>query len=148
LIPDPNTLKHFALLTEFSHEEREALAELLEERKLPKGKSAFREGAEAEGLVLLEKGRLRLESRRTGDVVGILAEHEHLGAVSLFSLGKREVTAMAEEPCTIWVLSRSGLARLADDAPRAAYRLAEAVASEFASMMRTGLDDLVERDLD
>jgi hypothetical protein len=46
-------------------------------------------------------------------------------------------------------LSRSGLSRLLDDSPRAAFRLAEAVASELVALMRSGLDTLVEReDLD
>lgn len=141
-------LKHFALLAEFSEEERESLVELLEERTLPHGKSAFREGAEAEGLVLLSEGRLKLKSKRTGTVVGVLEAPAHLGAASLFAFGKREVTALADGGATIHLLSRSGLPRLADDSPRAAFRLAEAVAAELAGLVRTGLDVLAERDLE
>jgi CRP/FNR family cyclic AMP-dependent transcriptional regulator len=142
----PEDLKQFALLTEFSEEEREFLAELLEKRELPNGKSAFREGSEGEGLVLLEAGLLKLKSRRTGGVVGVLEAHEHLGAASLFALGNREITALADGPCTIWTLSRSSLSRLLDDSPRAAFRLAEAVARELVALMRDGLDTLVEKD--
>ena len=65
-------LKQFALLTEFSEEEREALADLLEERALPDGKSAVREGSDAEGMILLTEGRLKLKSKRTGSVVAVL----------------------------------------------------------------------------
>ena len=46
---NPEDLKQFALLVELSDEEREFLAELLEERELPDGKSAFREGSEGGG---------------------------------------------------------------------------------------------------
>ena len=146
---NPEDLKQFALLVELSDEEREFLAELLEERELPDGKSAFREGSEGEGLVLLERGRLKLKSRRTGSEVGSLEAPAHLGAGSLFRLGNREVTAIADGPGKIWSLSRSGLLRLLDDSPRAAFRLAEAVASELVALMRSGLDTLVEReDLD
>ncbi|MCR9093659.1 MAG: cyclic nucleotide-binding domain-containing protein [bacterium] len=140
-------LKHFALLAEFSEEEREALADLLEERSLPDGKSAFREGAEAEGMVLLSEGRLKLKSKRTGAVVGVLEAPAHLGAASLFAFGKREVTALADGGATIHLLSRTGLPRLADDSPRAAFRLAEAVAAELAGLVRVGLDALAEHDL-
>lgn len=145
---NPDDLKQFVLLVEFSEEEREFLAELLESRKLPNGKSAFREGSAGEGLVLLDKGCLKLKSKRTGSVVGVLEAPEHLGAASLFALGHREVTALADGPCKIWTLSRSGLSRLLEDSPRAAYRLAEAVASELAAQMRSSLDTLAEQDLD
>lgn len=145
---NPDDLKQFSLLVEFSEEEREFLAELLEKQELPNGKSAFREGSEGEGLVLVEKGRLKLKSRRTGGVVGMLEAQDHLGAASLFALGKREVTALADGPCTIWTLSRSGLSRLLEDSPRAAFRLAEAVASELVTLIRTGLDTLAEQEPD
>lgn len=141
---NPDDLKRFSLMAEFSEEDREALAELLEKRVLPNGKSAFREGSEAEGLVLLEKGRLKLKSRRKGGVIGSLEAPEHLGAGSLFTFGNREVTALADGTCTIWVLPRSGLARLLDDAPRAAFRLAEAIAGELVGLLRTGTDLLSE----
>ncbi len=144
----PEVLKRFALLVEFSEDERDTLAELLEKRILPNGKSVFREGDESQGLVLLEKGRLKLKSRRTGSVVGILEAEQHLGAASLFTMGQREVTALADGGCTVWTLSRSGLSRLLDDSPRAAFRLAEAVAGEAASLMRTSLDQLVRRKTD
>jgi len=141
---NPEDLKRFALLTEFSEEERACLADVLETRELPNGKSAFREGSEGDGLVLLEAGRLRLKSRRTGDIVGVLEAQEHLGAASLFALGKREVTALADGPCTISTLTRSGLSRLLDDSPRAAFRLAEAVLGELIGLTRASLDTLVE----
>jgi len=145
---NPEDLKQFALMAEFSEEEREFLAELLEKRALLNAKSAFREGSEGEGLVLLESGKLKLKSRRTGSVVGMLEAPAHLGATSLFALGKREVTALADGPCTIWTLSRSSFSRLLDDSPRAAFRLAEAVAGELVALMREGLDTLVEKDPD
>lgn len=140
----PEALKRYALFGELTDEEREVVASLLEQRRLVDGKSAFREGTESEGLVLLESGRLKLRSGRTQAVVGTLEAPDHLGAASLFSFGKREVTALAEGPCVIWTLSRSALSRLLDDSPRAAFRVAEAVATELASLARQGVDTLVE----
>lgn len=140
-------LKKFALLAEFSGPDRDALIELLDERNLPDGKSAFREGTESEGMILLSEGRLKLKSKRTGDIVGILEAPAHLGAASLFAFGKRELSALADGPATVQVLSRSGLPRLAEDAPRAAFRLAEAVASELAGLLRTAIEPVTEQDL-
>jgi CRP-like cAMP-binding protein len=141
-------LKVFALLAAFTDEDREALADVLEERTLVEGKSAFREGSEGEGLVLLVEGQLNLKSKRYGGFVGTITAPHHLGAVSLFSMGMREVTAVAEASCKLWTLSRSGLWRLADDAPRAAFRLAEAAMSELAGLTRPGIEALVEFDRD
>lgn len=143
-----NELKPFALLTEMSDDEREALAELLEEQELLPGKSAFREGSEADGLVLLVEGTLKLKSKRTGGVIASLVAPYHLGAASLFAVGRREVTAVADGPCVVWRLSRTGLARLAEDVPKAAFRLAEATAGELASLTRPGLDAFATLDLD
>lgn len=144
----PDALKRFALFSGLNDEERETVAPLLEERRLADGKSAFREGSESEGLVLLESGRLRLRSQRRAGVVGTLEAPQHLGAASLFGLGKREVTALADGPCTLWILSRSSLSRLADDCPRAAFRLAEAVATELAGLARQGLETLARPETD
>ncbi|MAG31150.1 MAG: hypothetical protein CL908_09715 [Deltaproteobacteria bacterium] len=143
----PEVLKRFGLLAEFSDEDREALAELLQECQLADGRSVFREGAESEGLLLLEAGRLKLKSKRLGSVVGSLEAYQHLGAASLFCFGRREVTALADGPSTIWLLSRSGLSRLAADAPRAAFRLAEAVAGELAGLSRHALTAAIESEL-
>lgn len=140
----PDALKRHVLFAEFSEEEREVVASLLEERKLVDGKSAFREGSEAEGLVLLEAGRMKLRSGRTEAIVGTLEAPDHLGAASLFVVGKREVTALADGPCTVYLLSRSSLARLAADAPRAGFRLASAVAAQLAQLARQGLDPIAE----
>ncbi len=144
----PDALKRFALFAELNDEERETVASLLEQRRLVDGKSAFREGSESEGLVLLESGRLKLRSQRSAGVLGTLEAPEHLGAASLFALGKREVTALADGPCTLWVLSRSALSRLVDDCPRAAFRLAEAVAAELAGLARQGLDTVARPEAD
>ena len=141
----PEALKRYSLFSELNDEEREVVASLLEERKLSDGKSAFREGSESDGLVLLESGRLMLRSGRTRSLVGSLEAPAHLGAASLFALGKREVTALAEGACVIFVLSRSALSRLLDDSPRAAFRLAEAVAAELAGLARQSAESLVQR---
>lgn len=142
----PSDLKRFTLLAELSDDDRDALVELLEIVELKAGKSAFREGAEADGLVLLAEGTMNLKSKRYGGFVGTLTAPYHLGATSLFAMGQREVTALADGPCTIWRLSRTGLSRLAEDAPRAAFRLAEAAVVELAGLTRQGIDDLVASD--
>jgi len=137
-------LKVFGLLSALTEEDREALAELLEETELVDGKSAFREGSEGEGLLLLVRGQLNLKSNRHGGDVGSITAPYHLGALSLFSPGQREVTAVAEGSCLIWQLSRSGLSRLSVDCPRAAFRIAEATVTEIAGLTRPVLGSMAE----
>ena len=129
---------------ELGDDEREVVASLLEERKLADGKSAFREGGESDGLVLLESGRLKLRSQRSPGVVGTLEAPDHSARASLFAVGQREVTPLADGRLQRLDPVALGASRLVDDCPRAAFRIAEAVAAELAGLARQGLDTLVE----
>lgn len=134
-------LKAFPLLAEFNDEDREALFELLEPRSVAQGRRIFSEGAEADGLVLLVSGTARLESKR-GIEPELLPSGNALGAVSLVSMGPREVTAYAEEACQMLLFPRTSWRRLVDDHPRTACRLAEAMLLDLAGLVRLGLDRL------
>ncbi|MGH0036524.1 MAG: cyclic nucleotide-binding domain-containing protein [Myxococcota bacterium] len=136
-------LKGFDLLAELGEDDREALVEVLEERKVSASVPLFREGSEAEGLVLIAKGEVEVRSSRT-DSTFRAGPGRCLGALSLLVIGKRETSAVAIEPVTYWLLPRTSYRRLVDDAPRTACRLTEAIAIEAASSMRDGLDALSE----
>ena len=135
---NPGGLKKFALLVEFSEEDRLALCELLAPQSLEDGETLFCEGDEADSLFLVKSGRLRAKSRASG-ALGLLCEGSTLGGVSLMTIGVREVTVFAQDPCELLVLSREGFRRLAEDAPRAACRLAEAVVADLATGLRPHL---------
>lgn len=134
-------LKQFALLAEFSEEDREALGELLEEQELAAGRRIFSEGNEADGLVLIVEGSARLESGRTGDSEVVEAGHA-LGTLSLVAFGPREVTAKATTACSVLRLSRESFRRLVDDHPRTACHLLEAVVADLSALVRRDLDRL------
>lgn len=134
-----NDLKRFSLLAEFTKDDRDALAGMLEPRKLVEGRTLFREQGEADGLVLIVSGQVRLEGTRTGPI-GVVGPGDNLGALSLVVVGPREVTAVAESACTLLLLPRSSFRRLADDHPRTAFRLVEAIARELADLVRGELD--------
>jgi CRP-like cAMP-binding protein len=140
-------LKRFTLFEELSEEEREVLSEGIERIELEPGDVLFREQEEASGLVLLVEGRVRLESQRVGEL-GSVGPGSALGAVSLVTVGPREASAIAESACSIFLLRRSTFRRLADDAPRAACRVAEAIARETAAFLRAGLEPLVRSAVD
>ena len=132
-------LKDFALLAELSEEERELVTDLLERLDLDPGEQLFCEGQEADSLVLIQTGTLDLTSARVG-AVGQVGAGESLGALSLVSVGPREVTAVASEAARVWVLSRESFRRLCEDAPRAACRILEAALVDFAGAVRESLE--------
>jgi CRP-like cAMP-binding protein len=134
-------LKRFSLLSDLPDSDREAVAELLEPIELAPGRQCFREGQEAEGLLLIDQGELRLQSERAGDL-GTAGEGTAIGALSLLVVGRREVTAIAVSPTRALQLSRTSFARLAEDHPRTGLRLAQAIMAEFAGAVREGLDQI------
>jgi len=138
-----DVLKDFRLLTELNDEDREALADLLDDKKVAQGRRIFTEGTEAEGLVLVTSGTVRIQSKRTG-TVELLDAPVALGALSLVSVGPRECTVIAETPCDVLLLVRTSYRRLVEDHPRAACRLTEGIVDEAAGLIRGGLDKLAD----
>jgi CRP-like cAMP-binding protein len=135
-------LKRFPPLSDLTDSDREAVEELLEPIELAPGRQCFREGQEADGLLLVDSGELRLESRRGGEL-GSCGGGTALGGISLLLVGSREITATAVAPTRVLQLSRGAFLRLAEDHPRAALRLVQAIAEEFAGAVREGLDRMV-----
>jgi hypothetical protein len=131
-------LKSFALLAELTVADREELLEILEPQSMHADRTLFREGQQSDGLVLLVDGTAQVESKATGMSVRIGAGTS-FGAISLVEVGVRESTVITETPCEILWLRRSEFRRLAEDSPRAACRLLEAIASDFAGRVRVEL---------
>lgn len=134
-------LKRFSLLADFGDDEREELCELLESERLATGEVLFREGDEADALYFVAGGSLRLHSKACGNL-GLLCEGTSLGAISLVVIGSREASAVAESDAEIYVLTRAGFRRFAEDAPRSACRLVEAVITHLASGIRPHLSHI------
>ena len=132
-------LKNFALLEEFSDEDREALFELLEPKTLNKGRSVFREGTEADGLLLVVSGDVIVTSKRCPDTACV-GPGTALGGLSLFVMGPREATVKTAGRCEILQLPRTSYRRLVEDAPGAACRLTEAIAKQLTTCTRDILD--------
>lgn len=134
-------LKRFAPFAELDNADSELLEDLLDARDVETGDVVVTEGEEADGLVLVQRGSLKMTSVRISELRG-LAVGDFMGGLSLASLGRREVTLTALEPSTVLILSRSAFLRLSEDAPRSATRVLEAVLRDLGSNLRTGLDGL------
>jgi voltage-gated potassium channel len=132
-------LKSFALLAELDGRDLEALAEVLEEETLAAGRCLFREGEAASALYLVAEGRVELASRRSPRRL-LLGPGASLGGAALLGVGAREATVTALTEARLLRLERTSLRALADEAPRTAYRLLEALAGELAARARALLD--------
>jgi CRP-like cAMP-binding protein len=137
----PADLKRFPLLSELSESDRDALFELLESQVFRKGRSLFRHTAEADGLLLLVSGVVRL-SRGADEDLGTVGPGDVLGGAALLCMGQREVTAKAEQDCKVLALPRNAYRRLVEDYPRTACRLTEGIARDLASLLREALQPL------
>lgn len=134
-------LKDFALLDELSEEERDLLAEELEEEEVIAGRALFEEGAEADGMLFVLDGALSLETREQGEL-GRIGPGATLGALSLVVPGRRELTALVAEPARVAWLERTAFRRLMSDSPGLAGRLLESLLRTVASDLREGLPGL------
>jgi CRP-like cAMP-binding protein len=132
-------LKRFALLAEFTEEDREELLEQLEPMSVPAGRPLCREGEEADALYLIREGRLRISSKSRGEI-GEIASGASIGAASLVVVGLRPVSITALKDVDLLVLTRESFRRLAEDAPRTACRMAEAIVADIAGILRPSLE--------
>ena len=131
--PTSSALKAFSALCELSTSDLSLLSGYLEPQQFAIGLRITQSGCEAEGLLLVTEGEVRVDaSGRSETRVAPLA----LGAYSLVQVGSSLATVTAETPCYAWRLDRSGFRRLADDEPRVACRLLEGVLAESAALGR------------
>jgi CRP-like cAMP-binding protein len=131
-------LKAFALFSDLGDGEREELAALLEERDLLIGETLFEQGDEADALVLVVRGRVELASRRSAEKLA-LGAGTTIGELALFAVGTRETSAVGADASNLLLLRREALLRFAEDHPRAAFRIAAAIAAAVAQRARAAL---------
>jgi len=131
-------LKSFALFSDLGDAEREELAGLLEERDLSVGETLFVEGEESDALVLVLRGSVEIASRRSIEKIAVGAGGT-IGVLALFAVGARETSAVGVDASDLLLLRREEFLRFAEDHPRAAFRIAAAVAAEVAQHARAAL---------
>lgn len=131
-------LKRLQLLAELEPEEREAIGDALEPLRLDAGTLLFDEGEQSEGVLFLVEGGVRLSSSRADGSVA-LGPGAAFGAFALVAAGPREARAETTSRVQLLVLRRSAFRRFADQEPRAACRLLEAILRETARLGREAL---------
>lgn len=135
---DAADLKRFGLFADLGDAERDELAELLEERDVSAGETLFDAGDEADALLLVVRGRIELARRGRTDKL-VVGPGESIGGLALFAVGARGVSAIGLDASELWLLRREDFLRFAEDQPRAAFRIAAALASDVAQHVRAAV---------
>lgn len=137
----------FACFADLSDDERACVAAVMRPLEIEPGDAALREGEEADGMLLVASGRLRLE-RAEPPLSGEIGPGTVLGGLSLLVPGRREVSAFAQTRCRLLWLPRAGYRRLADDAPRAACRFLEHLVADLVGLARPAVPLLLSVSVD
>jgi CRP/FNR family cyclic AMP-dependent transcriptional regulator len=120
----------------------EELATILRRRELPVGEILWREGDEAEAMLLIVDGRVSVSLRLPGDralEVTTLGPGEVLGEVPLLDGGQHSATARVIEPVTLLSLSRADFAALVSGRHATAFALKRRIAAVGCSRLRQQL---------
>ena len=131
-------LKRFPLLADLTQAELEMLVPLIDQKSYGAGDRVTQVGAASEGVLLLAAGSVKVAAA-SGDESRLRAPAV-IGAAALVTVGSRGVDTVAEGDCQVWVLSRTAFHRFAEDAPRAAVRVLEAVVADLAGLLRSGAE--------
>lgn len=126
-------LTGFPELCELSHADAKALHPFLQFRVYERGRRLASEATEADGLLLVERGRVQLKTSTLGQSESFDGPVA-MGAYSLVCVGQRRYTAIAETPCFVWLLDRPAYRRLVEDHPRVACRLLEGLLVRAAGL--------------
>jgi CRP-like cAMP-binding protein len=127
------------VLRELSGDALDSLALLLEARDVLAGDSLFRAGDEADEVLVIAEGAVRLERNR--QALGLLGPGEMLGGASLASVGLRACDAIADGDVRVLALSRGAYMQLRADHPSVALALHEGLLRELAVNVRALVED-------
>src|SRR4051794_35236731 len=118
------------------------LARVLRRRVLPAGELLWREGDEAQAMVVIVDGRVSISVRLPGDRAAELTTAgpgEVLGEIPLLDGGRHSASARASEPTTLLSLSRGEFAALVLRRHPAAFALKRRIAAIACQRLRRHL---------
>jgi CRP-like cAMP-binding protein len=123
-----------------SKDNTERILELFQERQLDQNATIFTQNMPAEALYIIKKGRVRISMMAgEGEEMGLLllGPGEFFGELALIQETNRLVTARAETPVELLLLTRKDFQALIELEPRIAAKALVVIAKLLAMRVRT-----------
>jgi len=130
-----------------SREELERILGLFQERRIESNSAIFTENMPAESLSIVKNGTVRItmmagESRE--HVLLLIGPEEFFGELALVQESNRLVTARAETPVELLILTRKDFQTMIDLEPRTAARMLVIISKLLAMRVKTCSEKLKE----
>ena len=127
------------LFKDLSDEEIELVGSVLKEEFYKKGAVIWEENAPAQGLHVIDHGKVRI-TRRTRDghrqVLAVLKQNGFFGELSLLDSRTHSASAEAVEDTKVYVLHREKMEKLLKESPQTAYNILRELAIEISELLR------------
>jgi CRP/FNR family transcriptional regulator, cyclic AMP receptor protein len=145
---NPSVLHRVPLFSELDPGEFGEIVSLARPISFGEGQTIFRQGEEADGMYVIEHGRVRISERVLGEdevELTVLGPGDVLGEFSLVDRGVRSATARAMEPSGALFFSCRHFEVLRTDLRPAAFKTMRRISRELFERLRSGDHDIDTR---
>ena len=127
---DPNFLADIRMFDHLNEDDRVALANVIDELKVPEGHTLFQAGDPGDSLFIMQSGEIELFIKDTAGqkiVLTTAQPGDMFGELAMLDTGPRTATALALTDSDVLVLDRSDLVLLFQRKPEAALHMLAAL---------------------
>jgi CRP/FNR family transcriptional regulator, cyclic AMP receptor protein len=127
---DPNFLADIRMFDHLNEDDRLALANVIDELKVPEGHTLFQAGDPGDSLFIVQSGQIELFIKDTAGqriVLTTAQAGDMFGELAMLDTGPRTATALALEDSDVLVLDRGDLILLFQRKPEAALHMLAAL---------------------
>jgi uncharacterized membrane protein len=127
---DPNFLAEIRMFEHLNEDDRVALANVIDELKVPEGHTLFQAGDPGDSLFIVQSGQIELFIKDTAGqkiVLTTAQPGDMFGELAMLDTGPRTATALALTDSDVLVLDRSDLVMLFQRKPEAALHMLAAL---------------------
>lgn len=127
---DPNFLADIRMFDHLNEDDRVALANVIDELKVPEGHTLFQAGDPGDSLFIMQSGEMELFIKDTAGqkiVLTTAQPGDMFGELAMLDTGPRTATALALTDSDVLVLDRSDLVLLFQRKPEAALHMLAAL---------------------
>lgn len=132
-------LKGITLFKELSDEELDIVSSILEEAFYKKGSRVWEENAPAQGLHVIDTGKVKI-SRMTREghrqVLAVLKQNQFFGELSLLDGRPHSASAEAVEDTKVYILHGEQMEKLLKQSPQTAYNILRVLGVQICELLR------------